>query len=85
MLPTSGPESKPNEGGSLISATGPVGLVFTVTILLIFLAGDPSSSIAPRREHRPLSRRCIDSAFQQARLTHRGRAATFSNAMARSQ
>jgi hypothetical protein len=39
MLPTSEPESKPNEGGSLISATGPVGLIFTVAILLIFLAG----------------------------------------------
>ena len=39
MLPTSGPESKPNEGGSLISATGPVGLIFTVAVLLIFLAG----------------------------------------------
>ena len=39
MLPTSEPESKPNVGGSSISATGPVGLVFTVAVLLIFLAG----------------------------------------------
>jgi len=39
MLPTSGPASKPNAGGNSISATGPVGLVFTVAILLIFLAG----------------------------------------------
>ena len=39
MLPTSEPESKPNAGGSSISATGPVGLVFTLAILLIFVAG----------------------------------------------
>jgi hypothetical protein len=70
MLPTSAPESKPNAGGSSIFATGPVELVFTLAILLIFLAGI-IRCIAPRSEHRPLSRHCIDSAFHQARLTRR--------------
>jgi hypothetical protein len=34
-----GPESKPDTGMKAISATGPVGLAFTIVILLIFLTG----------------------------------------------
>jgi hypothetical protein len=34
-----GPESKSDAGISAISATGPVGLAFTVAMLLIFLTG----------------------------------------------
>jgi hypothetical protein len=34
-----GPESKPDAGMGAISATGPVGLAFTVAMLLIFVTG----------------------------------------------
>jgi hypothetical protein len=34
-----GPELKPDAGTNAIPATGPVGLAFTVAILVIFLTG----------------------------------------------